>query len=312
MRLIALVGRSPPRRHTKPINGDSRRNARECERPTSAIRRVVTLAESDITCPPVFFNCVESVKDFGAQDNFASTTSYPSPLHILISVAGATNGPLLFCLLHAPHRTCTHGSMPQAPVPNVRSVMPVSCHVVSVSRQCHVSVAGATSRPLIFCPLPTPHTGLAPRLHTPGIRHQRHSVIPVSCHVLSVSRQHHVNAMPHALQALSNSGPVSLCNSASLEASLCFWLFLRPSSAFSLFLCLRITWTILRLFSCINSGPPTLPVPHLSLFWLWAQVSLHLYIVRDLFTSGFGHRSASAYCRFPTKCSVTRHAGRLN
>jgi hypothetical protein len=29
--------------------------------------------------------------------------------------------------------------------------------------------------------------------------------------------------------------------------------------------------------SCINSGLFLLPVPHLSLFWLWAQVSLHLY-----------------------------------
>jgi hypothetical protein len=29
--------------------------------------------------------------------------------------------------------------------------------------------------------------------------------------------------------------------------------------------------------SWINSGLFLLPVPHLSLFWLWAQVSLHLY-----------------------------------
>jgi hypothetical protein len=56
----------------------------------------------------------------------------------------------------------------------------------------------------------------------------------------------------------------------------------------------RTMWTILRSLSCINSDPPMLPVPHLSLSWLWAQVSLHLYIVRDLSTSGFGHGSASA------------------
>jgi hypothetical protein len=43
-----------------------------------------------------------------------------------------------------------------------------------------------------------------------------------------------------------------------------------------------------------SSGLVSLPVPHLSFFWLWAQVSCHLYIVRDLLTYGFGDSSASA------------------
>jgi hypothetical protein len=124
------------------------------------------------------------------------------------------------------------------------------------------------------------------------------SVMPVSRHILSVSRQRHVSTMPHVLRALFNSGPVKLRNSTSPEGSLRFQPLLRPSSTFSLLLCLRITWTILRSFPCINSGPPMLPVPHLSLFWLWEQVSLHLYIVRDLLTSGFGHRSTAAQVAF--------------
>jgi hypothetical protein len=147
------------------------------------------------------------------------------------------------------------------------------------------AVAGATSRPLIFRPLPAPHRTCTkapcPRHWSPTSQ----SVMSVSCDVLSVSRQRHVSAMPHALQAL----PLRFS-----KGSLCFQPLPRPSSAFSLCLCLCIAWTNLRPFSCINSGPSTLPVPHLSLFWLWAQVSLHLYIVRDLLTSGSGHRSASA------------------
>jgi hypothetical protein len=151
-------------------------------------------------------------------------------------------------------------------------------------------VAGATSRPLIFCSLPGPH-----RTCTTAPRPRHPSPTPqVSCLCRVTSCRCHVSAMPHARWALSNSGPVKLCNPASPEASLRFRLLPQPSSTFSLFLCLRITSTILRSFPCINSGPPMLPVPHLSLFWLWAQVSLHLYIVRDLLTSGFGHRSASA------------------
>jgi hypothetical protein len=152
------------------------------------------------------------------------------------------------------------------------------------------SVAGATSRPLIFCSLPMPHKTCTT---APCSRHPSPTP-PVSCLCCVKSCQCHVSAMPHAPQALSNSGPVQLRNSASPEGSLRFQPLPQPSSVFSLFLCLCIAWTILRLFPCINSGPPTLPVPHLSLFWLWAQVSLHLYIVRDLITSGFGHRSASA------------------
>jgi hypothetical protein len=48
------------------------------------------------------------------------------------------------------------------------------------------------------------------RLYTPGTCHQHHK-----CHVLSVSRQRHVSAVPHALQALITSRPGDLwdhCN----------------------------------------------------------------------------------------------------
>jgi hypothetical protein len=156
------------------------------------------------------------------------------------------------------------------------------------------TVAGATYRPLIFRSLPAPH-----RTCTTAPRPRHLSPTPqlpclcrfksCQCHVSVMTCQRHVSAMPHALRACQK-----LRNSAVAEGSLHFRPLPRPSSVVSLFLCLCITWTILRTFSCINSGPVSLPVPHLSLFWLWAQVSLHLYIVRDLLTSGFGHRSASA------------------
>jgi hypothetical protein len=158
--------------------------------------------------------------------------------------------------------------------------------------------------PYFFARFPR-HTGLTPRLRTPDICHQRHNchVCVASCPVSATSASCQVQ---HAPRALSNSGPVK--SSALPEGSLRFRPLPRPSSVFSLFLCLCITWTILRPFPCTNSGPFSLPVPHLSLFWLWAQVSLHLYIVRDLLTSGFGHRSASAQVAFdiPHSSSLVR------
>jgi hypothetical protein len=158
------------------------------------------------------------------------------------------------------------------PVPMHRSVqLPPEPWLMILCSQ--ALVAGATSRPLILCLLSAPH-----RTYTTALRTRQLSPTPqlsclcgimsCQCHISVMSHQHHVSAMPHALQALSNSGPVKLRNSAVPEGSLRFRPLLRPSSAFSMFLCLRITWTILRLFPCINSGPPMLPVPHLSLFWL--------------------------------------------
>jgi hypothetical protein len=120
----------------------------------------------------------------------------------------------------------------------------------------------------------------------------------VSRQVLSVPRQRHATSTPCQCHATCTPVLSKLHNSAVAEGSLHFRPLPRPSSVFSLFLCLCITWTILRSSSCINSGLVSLPVPHLSLFWLWAQVSLHLYIVRDLLTSGSGHRSASAQVAF--------------
>jgi hypothetical protein len=82
------------------------------------------------------------------------------------------------------------------------------------------TVAGATTRPLIFRPLHVPHrtcthssTPQAPVINVI-------SVMPVLCHVsvTSASCQHHATCT----QALSNPGPVRLCNSASPEASLGF------------------------------------------------------------------------------------------
>jgi hypothetical protein len=114
----------------------------------------------------------------------------------------------------------------------------------------------------------------------------------VSCPVCvtSASCQCHATCTPGPVQALVLSCSTTPPPQKLLCVSGCFC----NLPALSLFLCLCITWTILSSFSCINSGPPTLPVSHLSLFWLWEQVSLHLYIVRDLLTSGSGHRSASS------------------
>jgi hypothetical protein len=154
-----------------------------------------------------------------------------------------------------------------------------------------VCVAGVTYGPLIFHPLHVPHRT---RTHALRPRHlSSTSEVSCQCCVMSCLCHVSVTSVPCHLHLgpCPNPGPVMLHNSVSPEASLCFWPLLQPSGPFSLFLCLHITWTILSSFLCINSGPPTLPVPHLSLFWLWAQVSLHLYIVRDLLTSGFGHRS---------------------
>jgi hypothetical protein len=170
------------------------------------------------------------------------------------------------------------------------------------------NVAEATSRPLIFRSLPAPH-----RTYTTA-PHPRH--LPPTpqllclCRVMSCQCYDSVMSVPCHTHFRPCPTPVlsKLRNSTLREGSLRFWPLPRPSSVFSLFLCLCITWTILRSFPCINSGPVLLPVPHLNLFWLWAQVSLHLYIVRDLLTSGFGHRSASAQVAFdiPHSSSLVR------
>jgi hypothetical protein len=70
------------------------------------------------------------------------------------------------------------------------------------------------------------------------------SVRPESCHILSVSRQRHVSAMPPTPQALSkvwSCHAPQLCFPESFfvfpAASATFRPLLRPSGPFSLFLC---------------------------------------------------------------------------
>jgi hypothetical protein len=62
--------------------------------------------------------------------------------HVSLMLQEQPQVPLIFCLLHAPHRTCMHSSRPQAPgiCHQCHSVMPVFCHVMSVSCWCHISV----------------------------------------------------------------------------------------------------------------------------------------------------------------------------
>jgi hypothetical protein len=101
-------------------------------------------------------------------------------------------------------------------------------------------VAGATYRPLIFRLLPAPHrtciTALRPRHLSPTPQ------LPClcrakSCHATSASC--HVSVM--SVPCHMHSGPVKLHNPAVTEGSLHFRPLLRPSSVFSLFLCLCIT-----------------------------------------------------------------------
>jgi hypothetical protein len=101
------------------------------------------------------------------------------------------------------------------------------------SHQLQQSVAGATSRPLIFRSLPAPHRTCttAPRPRHLSLTPQ----LPCLCRVKSC--QCHVSvkscAMPHALRALSNSGPVK---APQLRCPGRFSAFPTASTAFQRFL----------------------------------------------------------------------------
>jgi hypothetical protein len=94
-----------------------------------------------------------------------------------------------------------------------------------------ITVAGATSRPLIFARFPR-HTGLAPRLHAPDTCHQRHK-----CHACVASSPVSVTSVSCQCHTTRTSGPVQLrsCQALQLRFPRRFSVFLATSATFQRF-----------------------------------------------------------------------------